>query len=161
MTVARHNLSGKMTFRRFFNPVSLVLYVFLYVFYDIIIVISSRNNTSFSFHPIVVIFSAELLKFLISATLFAREWIVHKNTGTLVVPSNATQGSLAFKIVPTDPRSKVKAAFVATPETATKQIQFESLGLTLSGFQSLLPGTCRSNRNASVAVNVATFFLTW
>lgn len=128
-----------MSFRRFFNPVSLVLYVFLYVLYDIVIVISSRNNTSFSFHPIVVIFSAELLKFLVSLVLFAFEWCTHRNTAQLVVPSDALAIALGLSIKKT--LSQQPGAYEAVVAQKIHQIEFERHGIDLVGAQSLLPGS--------------------
>ena len=129
-----------MSFRRFFNPVSLVLYVFLYVLYDIVIVISSRNNTSFSFHPIVVIFSAELLKFLVSMVLFALEWCTHRNTAQLVIPSDALTIALGFTIKKTLSQQPKAVYYEAVVAQKIQQIEFERHGIDLVGAQSLLPG---------------------
>ena len=154
-----------MTWRRLLNPVSLVLYVFLYVVYDIVIVISSRFNTSFSFHPIVVIFGAEFLKFAVSLVMFSIEWCAHRNTARLAIPQNlARPMTLAFAVVdgavkddncvgccgakgqrrrrrPQLRQQRGESRYEVTPAQSTSQLEFEQCGASLVGFQCLLPGT--------------------
>ena len=165
-------LSSRMTIRRLLNPLSVVLYVFLYTVYDIAIVVSSQGNTSFAFHPIVVIMSAEILKLLFSVIGVAVEKFVHGDGAVLVVPSRASptfqlwlsirekwifqshpMGSSKRRIYATTAGNNATTTVTATRTARDdcvryeaviarmiKQEEFESYGISLLGFQELLPG---------------------